>query len=324
MAIDFAGPFPSGEYLLVVTDEYSIYPGVEIVSSTSERVVLPRLYQIFARQCFPDICEMDKGPPFNSQAFAKFAEKNGFRYRKITPTWPEANGAAERFVETIKTNIRASTADGRNWKEQIPTFLRTFRATPHSATGVSPFEAMTGRKMNVGLPTAPKRLSPVPVHTRVAHNDTYSKGKMAEYVNACRHTTHSEMTPGDYVLVKQPKKNILTTPYNVTPCLVKEKKGSMITARRPDGSLITRNSSHFRRLPPHITTPSDVTEPDAPESETPPPDINVSEDVVHAETSSTEDAGDINTSSNQLRSPSTRRSGRETKTPTHLKDYVLN
>ena len=91
----------------------------------------------------------------------------------------------------------------------------------------------------------------------------------------------------------------------------------MITARRPDGSLITRNSSHFRRLPPHITTPSDVTESDAPESETPPPEINVSEDVVHAETCSTEDAGDINTSSNQLQSPSTRRSGRETKTPTH-------
>ena len=153
---------------------------------------------------------------------------------------------------------------------------------------------------------------------------TYSKGKMAEYVNVRRHTTHSEMTPGDYVLVKQPKKNTLTTPYNATPCLVKEKKGSMITARRPDGSLITRNSSHFRRLPPHITTPSDVTEPDAPGSETPPPDINVSEDVVHAETSSTEDAGHINTSSNQLRSPSTRRSGRETKTPTHRKDYVLN
>ena len=165
--------------------------------------------------------------------------------------------------------------------------------------------------MNVGLPAAPKRLSPLPVHTRVAHNDTYSKGKMAEYANARRHTTHSEMTPGDYVLVKKPKKNTLTTPYNATPCLVKEKKGSMITARR-------------RRLPPHITTPSDVTESDAPESETPPPDTNVSEDVVHAETSSTENAGDINTSSNQLRSPSDRHSGRETKTPTHLKDCVLN
>ena len=66
----------------------------------------------------------------------------------------------------FKTNIRASTADGRNWKEHIPTFLRTFRATPHSVTGVSPLEAKTGRKMTVtvGLPTAPKRLSPVCKH----------------------------------------------------------------------------------------------------------------------------------------------------------------
>ena len=324
VAIDFAGPFPSGEYVLVVTDEYSRYPEVEIVPSTSERVVLPRLDQIFARQGFPEICKTDNGPPFNGQAFAKFAEKNGFRHRKITPVWPEANGAAERFVETIKNNIRASAADGRNWKEQIPTFLRTFRATPHSTTGVSPFEAMTGRKMNVGLPTAPKRLSPVPVHTRVAHNDNYSKGKMAEYVNARRHTAHAKMAPDDYVLVKQPKQNALTTPYNATPCLVKEKKGSMVTACRPDGSLITRNSSHFRQLPPHITVPGDVPEVDDPEAETPPPDINIPGDIIPIETSLTGDTGNIDASSNQLPSPSTRRSGRATKTPSYLKDYVLD
>ena len=145
MAIDFAGPFPSGEYLLVATDEYSRYPEVGIVSSTSESVVLPRSDQIFARQGLPDICKTDNGPLFTGQAFAKYAEKDGFRRRKITSMWPEANGAVERFVETIKINIKASTAaDGRNWKEQIPTFLRTFRATSYRATGVSPFEAMTG------------------------------------------------------------------------------------------------------------------------------------------------------------------------------------
>ena len=49
VAIDFAGPFPSGQYLLVATDGYSRYSEVEIVSSSSERVVLPRLGQIFAR-----------------------------------------------------------------------------------------------------------------------------------------------------------------------------------------------------------------------------------------------------------------------------------
>ena len=188
---------------------------------TSERVVLPRLDQISPVKASLMFAKTDNGLPFTSQAYAKFAEKNGFRHIKITPMWPEANGAAERFVETTETNIRSSTAYGRNRKEQIPTFLRTFRATPHSATGVSPPKAMTGRKMNVGLPTAPKRLSPVPVHTRVTHNNTYSKGKMAEYANARRHKTHSKTTSCDYVLVKQPKKNTLTTPYNATPCLVR-------------------------------------------------------------------------------------------------------
>ena len=33
--IDFCGPFPGGDYLLVVIDAYSRFPEVEIVSSTS-------------------------------------------------------------------------------------------------------------------------------------------------------------------------------------------------------------------------------------------------------------------------------------------------
>ena len=98
----------------------------------------------------------------------------------------------------------------------------------------------------------------------------------------------------------------------------------MITACRPDGSLITRNSSHFRQLPAHITIPGDVPELDVPEAETPHPDIDIPGDIIPAETSSTGDTGNIDTSSNQLPSPSARRSGRTVKTPTYLKDYVLD
>lgn len=35
IAIDFAGPFPSGEYAMVIIDEYSRFPEVEIVSTIS-------------------------------------------------------------------------------------------------------------------------------------------------------------------------------------------------------------------------------------------------------------------------------------------------
>ena len=40
VAVDLAGPFPSGEYLLVITDEYSRFPEV-VISSTSAKTVIP-------------------------------------------------------------------------------------------------------------------------------------------------------------------------------------------------------------------------------------------------------------------------------------------
>ena len=54
LRMDFLGPFPSGDYLLVVIDEYNRFPEVEIVKSTSAKSVIPRLDAIFARQGIPN------------------------------------------------------------------------------------------------------------------------------------------------------------------------------------------------------------------------------------------------------------------------------
>ena len=53
--IDFYGPLPIGEYLLVVIDRYSRFPEVEIVSSTKAPVIIPRLDKIFAVHGIPAI-----------------------------------------------------------------------------------------------------------------------------------------------------------------------------------------------------------------------------------------------------------------------------
>ena len=53
LAMDFLEPIPSGDYLLVVFDECSRFPEVEIVKSTSVKSVFPRLDAIFARQGIP-------------------------------------------------------------------------------------------------------------------------------------------------------------------------------------------------------------------------------------------------------------------------------
>lgn len=249
LSVDFAGPFPSGDYALVVIDEFSRFPEVEIVSSTSAAAVIPKLETIFARQGFPKTVKSDNGPPFQGHEFADFAKRCGFEHRKTTPLWPEANGEAERFMRTLNRHVRASEAENRNWKSSMPTFLMMYRATPHTSTGVSPFEALNGRKMTTALPeiTLPQNPGHSPVKSRIIQNDARSKAKMAQYTDSRRHTKPSNLSVGDDVLVKQPKINKLTPPYNPKPFTITKRFGSQITAQRGSQQIV-RNSSFFKRI----------------------------------------------------------------------------
>ena len=63
VAVDFARPFPSGDYIMVVVDEFSRFPEVELLTSTSAKAVVPKLDAIFSRNGIPDILQSDNGPP---------------------------------------------------------------------------------------------------------------------------------------------------------------------------------------------------------------------------------------------------------------------
>ena len=67
ISLDISGPYPSGEYCLIVADDYSRYPVVELVSTTSAAAVIPRLYKIFSMFGIPEECKSDNGPPFQSR-----------------------------------------------------------------------------------------------------------------------------------------------------------------------------------------------------------------------------------------------------------------
>ncbi|KAK3726816.1 hypothetical protein QZH41_019607 [Actinostola sp. cb2023] len=107
LSVDFK-ELPTGGYLLVVTDDYSRYPVVDIIQTVSFRVVAPRLDKIFAEFGIPEVVRSDNGPPFNGKEFEQFAKTLGFKHRKVTPLWPLANGEVERFMRTIKKTIEAA------------------------------------------------------------------------------------------------------------------------------------------------------------------------------------------------------------------------
>ena len=145
-SLDFSGPYPSGEYCLTVVDDYSRYPVVELVSTTSAAAVIPRLDKIFSMFGIPEECKSDNGPPFQSREFAEYAKTQGFRHRKIPPSHPEASGEAERFVKTLQKFITTTTVEGSSWRMSLPNFLRVHRSTPHTVTGRSPYSQLFGER----------------------------------------------------------------------------------------------------------------------------------------------------------------------------------
>ena len=74
-------------------------------------------------------------PPFQSREFAEYAKTQRFRHRNITPSHPEANGEAERFVKTLQKFITTTTVEASSWRMSLPDFLRVYRSTPLTGTG---------------------------------------------------------------------------------------------------------------------------------------------------------------------------------------------
>ena len=145
---------------------------------------------------------------------------------------------------------------------------------------------MFGRTLNIKVPKLPTK---EPKNRDVRKTDKENKQQMKQQFEQ-RHTVKpAKIDIGDSVLVKQEKKDKLTTPFNPTPLKVKDRKGTMITAS--DGQRnVTRNSSHFKKIAF---------------------DDNKIEEILDSETS------EVIQPETQLR-----RSGRERTRPKYLNDYV--
>ena len=265
LSMDFGGPYPSGESILVVIDDYSRYPEVEIMNTITTKATVPKLDAIFARHGIPDVLKSDNATTFTSQYFQNYAALKGFEHRKIEPLWPQANGCVERMMGTLNKTIIASQMEGRNWKQDLYTFLLNYRATPHSTTGVSPAEALFNRKIKTRLPQSLGR-SDSDFDDKIRLRDTEQKRQYKAYADSARHARVPDVQVGDRVLVRQPKVNKFTAPYLPETLTVTARKGSMVTAGNAKRS-ITRNSSFFKKVAIPETPSKETLPEDNPETE---------------------------------------------------------
>ena len=245
--VDFYGPLPSGEYLLVVIDRYSRYPEVEIVRSTKASSVIPKLDKMFAAHGIPDTITSDNGPPFNGSEYKRYLTALGTNKHSSTPRWPQGNAEVERFNQPLGIALKTATIEGKVWQQEINRFLLQYRTTPHSTTKVSPAELLFNRVVRGAFPSL-KKSKVVDRHKEAKENEISSQRYNKQYADRRRRTKPSDLKVGDYVLVKQDQRNKLTATFSETQYTVTERNNSQVTATNKQGHTVTRNVSHFKRI----------------------------------------------------------------------------
>ena len=246
ISIDFCGPLPTGEYLLVMVDEFSRFPVVEVVRSTSAETVIPVVDGVFSLLGYPEVVKSDNGPPFSGHVWQSYMQENNVRHRKITPLWPQANAQAEAFNKPLMKALKSANISGKAWRKEMRQFLRAYRCTPHVTTAFTPHRLLFARDPRTKLPEVKRHHSAE--EKIVRQNDAVAKLRMKAQAEK-RVRVESTIGKGDIVLVRQRRTNKLSTPFDPRPLVVVERKASMLTARRSCGSKVTRNVSMFRHLP---------------------------------------------------------------------------
>ena len=105
---------PNGQTYLLVVDYFSRFIEISIllVSQKSSETIRA-LKSIFARHRLPDILRSDNGPIFVSTEFDEFSKEYSFTHVASSQKLPQANGEAERAVQTIKNALKKEKDPGK-------------------------------------------------------------------------------------------------------------------------------------------------------------------------------------------------------------------
>lgn len=247
VALDFKGPLPSGEYLLVVIDYFSKYTIVEIMRSTTTVNLIAALRKMFSNFGPPISIRGDNGPQINCEEFKKFCHEFNVKLVFSTPYWPQANGEVERMNRTLGKRLQISRINKTDWKEDLQTYIMNYHATPHTITGKTPAELMLKRKIRDKLPGLAET---IPISDEVNDNVITKKWKMKEYIDKKRKAKESDIREGDDVVIMNPKKKSKMDPnFNSEEFEVVHKNGGEVLVKsKEDGHMKKRNVTHLKKI----------------------------------------------------------------------------
>ena len=155
--VDTAGPYPTTKegykFVLIAVEALSGWPVlVPLQTQQAKEVARALITHVFSVYGAPLSILTDQARIFESDLFHEIMALYHIRKTRTTAYHPSANGKAERWVRTLKQNLKM-LCDGahEHWAEYLPFIAQAYRSLPHSTHKFSPYEIMFGAPMRTPL-----------------------------------------------------------------------------------------------------------------------------------------------------------------------------
>ena len=249
----------------VVVDYYSRGIEIEQLRESTSAEVISRMKALFTTFGISYVVISDNGSQYSSREFDDFAKDWGFSHHTSNPYKPQENGMAERTVKTAKELLKL---------EDPKVGLLNYRATPHSATCITPAEALMGRRIKTSISVLPRKLMPrTPDDSQIRLADQQAKATYKRYYDQ-RHGARNLLTleAGEPVLIKRDKEKHWVNPGIVTSSSPDHRSYLV----QSDGSSYRRNCTHLQEVSPGVNRESAVNTPPEPSTRCVLPEVSSS------------------------------------------------
>jgi len=151
VGIDTTGPYPESDagnvYIITVLCHFSGWPECYAVPDKSARTVARVLMEEFLpRHSCPRIILSDNGLEYCNQVIDQLLQELNIAHIHTSSYHPQTQGLTERFHRFMNdTMAKYVSAQQRDWDQQIPGTLMSYRTAVQDSTRFTPFYLVYGR-----------------------------------------------------------------------------------------------------------------------------------------------------------------------------------
>ena len=247
VSIDFYGPLPDGEHVLVVQDLCTKYPVASLLKKdTTATTTIKVIDEIFTNFGRPSRYRSDNGPPFSSSKFESYMESIGITRDLSYPYRPQSN-PVETWMKPLGKCLKIANRNRKSKEEAIRNLLIAYRTTPHPATGLSPGEMLFRHGYRGAFPNR-KSCSSAEFNKAVAKMKRDKSERCIKLNSSVKSKVH-DFVVGDWVYVRNRLRNKFDPLYLEEPWIIEsiQKNGVVLH----NSQLTKRKTRHMDDIKPY-------------------------------------------------------------------------